>query len=104
MPTPFPSRPASPSSWPTGAKPKPTTLNPVHHLICATQPFLSIIQPHHFACSLIARTVHPGTAHRTARADADRAGCWTRRPDTPAFSTHNGRLWRSWFGGFRCLS
>ena len=28
MPTPFPSRQAAPSSWPTGAKPKPTTLNP----------------------------------------------------------------------------
>ena len=28
MPTPFPSRQPAPSSWPTGAKPKPTTLNP----------------------------------------------------------------------------
>jgi hypothetical protein len=28
MPTPFPSRQPAPSSWPTSAKPKPTTLNP----------------------------------------------------------------------------
>lgn len=28
MPTPFPSRQPAPSSWPAGAKPKPTTLNP----------------------------------------------------------------------------
>ena len=28
MPTPFPSRQAAPSSWSTGAKPKPITLNP----------------------------------------------------------------------------
>ena len=28
MPTPFPSRQPAPSSWPTGAKPKSTTLNP----------------------------------------------------------------------------
>jgi hypothetical protein len=28
MPTPFPWRQASPSSWPTGANPKPNTLNP----------------------------------------------------------------------------
>ena len=28
MPTPFPSRQAAPPSWPTGAKPKPTILNP----------------------------------------------------------------------------
>ena len=28
MPTPFPSRQPAPSNWPTGAKNKPTTLNP----------------------------------------------------------------------------
>ena len=28
MPTPFPSCQLAPSNWPTGAKPKPTILNP----------------------------------------------------------------------------